>query len=403
MTADISRGRARWRLAHTIVEDAGTSLLRRPAHAVGMMSGILLAVASASAAVAIADTQQNQVDLQFDLQRSSHAVIRSETPTAQGFPPEQVDLVSALEPVAAVGEFSEWSDRMSVSRSTTSVAQTAPVLVSDPGGFAATSTHVVSGASADLLRTSPDTRIVWVGEQLARRLGVSPAGDDHWHDSQVVMGGVAFSVAGLIRNDAGFTYADNAIMMSRPLAVATLGGAGRNVRLVADVRPGAAGAVAEYIVGTADPTGELGLENVTPADGEQLLGRVGNDLRRFGAAIGGLVGAVGMIAIANTLMMSVHQRSRELGLRSAMGWSRRRIGLLVLTESAVAGVVAGVLGSGIGVAAAAAWCWSHGWTLVMPSALPLIVVVGGLAASIAGGLLPAWRAASVSPLEAMRS
>lgn len=110
-----------------------------------------------------------------------------------------------------------------------------------------------------------------------------------------------------------------------------------------------------------------------------------------------------MITVANTLSLSVYQRRRELGLRSAMGWSRRRIGLLVLTESGLAGAVAGVLGSALGVAAAAVWCRLHGWELVMARELPLVVVGGAVLASLAGGLLPAVRAASTSPLAAMRS
>src|SRR5690606_12384926 len=101
--------------------------------------------------------------------------------------------------------------------------------------------------------------------------------------------------------------------------------------------------------------------------------------------------------------MSVRQRTRELGLRSAMGWTRRRIGLLILTESAIAGVVAGLVGAALGLAAAAAWCSFHRWDLVLPPMLPGSMIAGGVLASLLGGLLPALRAASVSPFEAMKS
>lgn len=391
--------RASWILA----SDAGASLLRRPWHAIGMMSGITLAVASAIGAVVIADTQQAQIDLRFDLQRSDHVVVQAETPPPEGFSADQVKLVAGLGPVSGVGEFSSWSESEPVSRSIASTTASVPVVVADRGGLQASGTTVTDGASADLISLSARTPIVWVGKSLAKELGVAPAGGGGFTDAQIVVAGQPFSVAGIVANNTGFDYVDSSVVMSRAVALATLGGTGRNVRLVAHVRPGSAAAVATYAVRTVDPSGGLTLVDRTPADGEKLVGNVGGDLRRVGAALGGFVGLVGMIAIANTLMMSVHHRLRELGLRSAMGWSRRRIGLLVLTESGVAGLAAGILGSALGLAVAAAWCWLQGWAMVMPSTLPLFVILGGVAASLVGGLLPALRAATISPLTAMRS
>jgi putative ABC transport system permease protein len=386
-----------------LAADAAASLLRRPWHAIGMMSGIMLGVASASAAVVIADTQQGQIDLRFDLQRSNHVVVQAENPSRDGFAAEQVRLVAGLEPVSSVGEFSNWSEGEPVTRSIASTTATVPVLVADRGGIEASATTVISGASADLLEDPEHTSIAWVGKELANDLGVAPADGRSFADSRIVVRGHPFSVAGIVANDGGFGYVENSVILSRAAAVSTVGGNGRNVRLVAQVRPGSAAAVADYTVRTVGGGGGLTLVDRTPPDGKELLGDVGGDLRRVGTALGAFVGLVGLIAIANTLMMSVHQRQRELGLRSAMGWSRRRIGLLVLTESGIAGLTAGILGAAVGLASAAGWCWLHGWTLIMPTVLPGVVVGGGIAASLIGGLLPALRAASISPLTAMRS
>lgn len=389
---------ATWLLA----ADSAASLLHRPWHAIGMMSGILLGVASALAAVVIADTQQAQIDLRFDLQRSGHAVLQAQHPLPEGFSPAGVARVRSLEPVSDIGEFSTWMPSATVRRSAGEGQVTAPVLVVDPGGLTASGTSVEAGASPTLLTTAPDSRLAWVGEGLARELGLSPAGPEA-ADAAVVISGHAFSVAGIVGNEGGFDYVDHAVLMSRPAALSALGGSGTNVRLVVHVRPGSAAAVAAYGVETVDPSGELMLEDVTPADGEHLVRDVSGDLRAVGAALGIFVGLVGMIAVANTLMMSVHHRLRELGLRSAIGWGRMRIASLVLVESAVAGVTAGILGSGLGVAAAAVWCGAHGWTLVMSPTLPLFVITLGVVASLAGAVIPAMRAASISPLSAMRS
>jgi putative ABC transport system permease protein len=384
--------------------DAGDSLLRRPGHTVGMMSGIMLGIAGATAAVAIADTQQAQVDLRFDLQRSDHVVVKSEDPTESGFPGEQVDLVRHLEPVSSVGEFTIWSDGEDVSRSFGStIARSVPIVVADPGGAEATGTSTTSGAGDPLLTLHPSPQIAWVGENLARELGIGTQPGTEGSDAQIIVRGIPFSVAGTIANHDGFGYVNRAVMMSRNVAVGALGGTGTNVRLVAHVRPGSAGAVAGYTVRAVDPDGALALTDVTPPDGTVLAKNVASDLRRVGAAIGAFLAVLGMVTVANSLMVSVHQRSRELGLRSAIGWSRRRIGLLVLTESGIAGLTAGIVGSGLGLAIAASWCWAHGWSLVMPETLPVVLVAGGVAASLFGGLLPALRAATVSPMAVMRS
>ncbi|WP_377321261.1 ABC transporter permease [Pimelobacter simplex] len=383
-----------------LLTDAAASLLLRPGHTLGMISGILLGVASAVGAVTIADTQQAQIDLRFDLQRSGIVALEATTPTKAGFPADGIARVAALDPVAAVGELSRWNDRATVAQPGGEDGLLAPVLVGDRGGLDATGTTVVAGAPAAALDDPAATGTAWLGERLAARLGLT---DPAAGTATVVVDGVPFTVVGTVRNGGSFGYVSGAVLLSRPSAVAGLRTTGSNVRVMAKVRPGSAAVVADYMLAAVDPTRRLTLENVTPPDGEILLGNVGGDLRRVGAALGGFIGLVGMITVANTLSLSVYQRRRELGLRSAMGWSRRRIGLLVLSESGLAGAVAGVLGSALGVAAAALWCRLHDWELVMARELPLLVVGGAVLASLAGGLLPAVRAASTSPLAAMRS
>lgn len=389
------------RPARLMVADAGASLIARPWHAVGMISGVLLGVASATGAFVVADTQQAQIDLRFDLQRSSHVVLWAKAAPADGFPPDQVRLVGDLEPVSAVGEFSIWGQSVSVGRGLEPEAASVPEIVADPGGLDASGTTVTAGAPVSLLASSGQLPLAWVGVDLARTLGVAPADPRTPTDSQVIVDGRPFSVAGIVRNDQGFGYVNNAVVIARAAAGEPRGAT--DVRLVAHVRPGSAAAVAGYAIGTVDYTGSLMLTDQTPPDGQQLQRNVGGDLRQIGAALGGFVGLVGMVAIANTLMLSVNNRLRELGLRSAMGWSRRRIGLLILTESGFAGVIAGILGSALGLAASAIWSWANGWDLIVTPSLPWLVVLAGTAAALLGGLIPAMRAASVSPLAAMRS
>jgi putative ABC transport system permease protein len=383
-----------------VVADAAASLLLRPGHTIGMIAGIALGVAGVVGIVVIADTQQVQVDRQFDLQRSDRVVVRALTPTQDGFAADRVAAVERLEPVADAGEFSIWSGAEIVSRTDDTARSSRPVLVVDGSGLRATDTRVVAGEPGDAIATARGP-VAWIGERLARDLGIDPDGD--LGDTRILVRKIPFRVQGIVANDHGFGYASSGVLISRRTAVAVLGGAGENVRVIAHVRPGSASAVGDNMVAGLDPYRELTVADVTPPDGKILLSNVGSDLRRIGAALGGFMGLIGMITVANTLMMAVYQRRRELGLRSAMGWKRRRIGALVLIESAIAGVVAGILGVGLGLAAATVWSQVQGWELILAPWLPFAAIGAGLTASLVGGVIPAYLAASTPPMTAMRS
>jgi len=209
-------------------------------------------------------------------------------------------------------------------------------------------------------------------------------------------------VAGIVRARPGFDYINTSLVVGRHTGVALVP-AGRTVRVIVGVRPGSAAAVADYALAALDPTKTLGLVDVTPPDGKILLGGVTTDLKLIGLALGGFVGLIGAIMVANTMSMSVVQRTRELGLRSAMGWTPARIRRLILLESGAAGLFAAVVGCSVGLALALAWAAINAWQPIVSRSLPAIVVLTGTAAAIVGGILPAHRASHVSPLDAMRS
>jgi putative ABC transport system permease protein len=115
---------------------------------------------------------------------------------------------------------------------------------------------------------------------------------------------------------------------------------------------------------------------------------------------------IGSIIVANTMWMSVLERTREIGVLRAVGWSRRRIVFLIVLEAAGLGLVACLLGSAFGVALA----WSTRWLpmsnlFVDPAyeaATFVLALAVALLLSMLGALLPAWRAARILPAEALR-
>jgi len=115
---------------------------------------------------------------------------------------------------------------------------------------------------------------------------------------------------------------------------------------------------------------------------------------------------IGALGIANTMAMSVFERTKEIGVLRALGWKRSRVMKLILIEAAVLGLVGGCLGVAGGWLAlrilAALPATASFVTSSIPGrhcveALGIAVVVGLLA-----GFLPAYRGAQLSPVEALR-
>jgi putative ABC transport system permease protein len=115
---------------------------------------------------------------------------------------------------------------------------------------------------------------------------------------------------------------------------------------------------------------------------------------------------IGIIGIANTMAMSVFERTREIGILRALGWKGHHVILLILTEAAGLGVAGGFLGIVVGWGALRLLSTlPQTASVVSASVSPyhllesfLIAIASGLAA----GAWPAWRGAHLSPVEALR-
>ena len=115
---------------------------------------------------------------------------------------------------------------------------------------------------------------------------------------------------------------------------------------------------------------------------------------------------IGILGIANTMAMSVYERTREIGILRALGWNRGLVLILIQLEAAILGVGGGFLGIAFG------WCALHllaalpETASIVSTSLPAFVLaeaIGiGVLAGLIAGALPAWRAAQLSPVEALR-
>jgi putative ABC transport system permease protein len=149
-----------------------------------------------------------------------------------------------------------------------------------------------------------------------------------------------------------------------------------------------------------DAPSDFRIEN--PAD--VLIAR-GAAVRTLGIlliAVAAVSLVVGGISIMNIMLVSVTERTREIGLRMAVGASRRDIRWQFLIEALILALMGGLVGAVLGAAAAVAIAWEAGWPiLISPWAIILACGFAGFI-GISFGLYPAHRAARLDPIVALR-
>jgi len=115
---------------------------------------------------------------------------------------------------------------------------------------------------------------------------------------------------------------------------------------------------------------------------------------------------VAALGIANTMAMSVFERTKEIGVLRAMGWPRRRVMTLILMEAAALGVAGGAAGVALGWGALRVLGALPQTASIASTTLPFETLIDGLLMAILVGVLagsvPAWRGAQLSPVEALR-
>ena len=253
------------------------------------------------------------------------------------------------------------------------------------------SLHIVSGT----VPTAAAPEGVVLGEALAQQLA-KQAGDT------MELSGTDFRIVGIARQ--GSVLDDRSVIVVLPVLQKLLGRDGKvsgfHIRVARPNEPGEAAAVSARL-GAAFPTLTF-TESAEFGKNTQAT----RMLRAMAWSSSTIAMGMAFIAVMNTLLMSVMERTREIGLFSAIGWSSSRVVKMVVLDGFILSAVGALSGIGLGLAALR-WIAAHpklgamfqpevtGWVLVEGAGTAMLL-------GILGGLYPAWRATRVNPMTLLR-
>ena len=166
-------------------------------------------------------------------------------------------------------------------------------------------------------------------------------------------------------------------------------------------RVGASAEVARRVIQRT--TGGAPIDVIVP---REILRQKARTQRIFNVVTGAIAAIsllVGGIGIMNIMLASVAERTREVGIRRAVGAARRDIAAQFLVESSLLTSAGGVIGAVVGVAGSMAIQALAGWPTALSPGMLLAGLVVALAVGIGFGFYPAWHAAHLEPMEALRS
>lgn len=401
-TDPIPPGRDSVQRPRDLVRDAAASIASRWGKTAALVAAVAVGVGLAVATLGISQSARSQVSDRFDATLNREVTATAEAPTDQvPVLPVATRLTDAssvaarLDALAGLDAYAVLTDNDQHQLRTT---PTSPALNS-----------YVYGSSGDLAGAAR-ARIVWagshravlgpgevlVGRGLARTMHLGPLSGA----PTIAIDNHVFAVVGLIEHSARVPDLDNNVVTDLDSAQALH--PALRTRYLLRTRPGAAQQIAGQLPVAVDPVAPQRLTVEAPADPSTLRDQIESDVRTTLYVLTGVAILAAIVSLTNAMMLSVVERTREFGLRRALGARPVHVVAQVMLESTLVGALGGGVGTLLGMTAILGVTITQHWVPVLDTTLVPLALAGGILVGALGGLIAAARAGRIDPGQALR-
>lgn len=384
------------------------SISARPGRTMMTMLGTVLGIGAFVAVLGLTATASGQISNTFSALRATEVTVADAgtadvNNTLYSFPENADTIARTISGVTQAG--TTWllpSDPVNV---TTSLDPRAPssqlsVAAATPGYLRAIGPHLSSGTLFNDFQNQHALPVAVLGKATAQQLGITSVA----LNPTVYIGGLGFTVIGIIDNATRQSQVLTTVFIPAATARVLTGlpNSSSPASMLVVTRLGAANQVARQLPVALRPDQPKLVRATATQTSLGVQQDVNAALNPVFLALAGLTLLIGTVGIANTTLVAVIERTREIGLRRALGARSRDIHIQILTEAIFTGGLGGLIGTAVAVSVVVVTSLILQWTTILDPTMTLLAPLLGVVTGAAAGIYPAARAARIAPIDALR-